>query len=969
MAPADRYFRQELAGEMTTACGFPVVAVLRSQGVVTEPTGSRALRRAAIIGVGRDFARLWNKEERATGFSMPEGEEAVISANTAAYLGVRPGDFLIVRVPQEGFARVNAPFVAGPSGTGGIRVKIRAIADDGAGGRFALENNQSAPYNVYLPLQLLAAKMGVTGFANTLLAASGEQPGATETLDRALQHTWTPADAGIVSSKPAPGLRQWTSRRIFVEDTLARAIAREKPASAGVLTYLVNSISLGERSTPYSFVAAVEPGIAAEDPRPGEIVIGDWLASDLEARPGDTVKLRYWTMGSGRALREQSEEFRISSVVPVIDDSAGRALMPDFPGIRHSGNCRDWETGTAVDLSKIRDKDEDYWKLYRGTPKAWIALADGQHIWKNPFGTVTAIRTRAGETAELPDPALRDLSPSLLGLAFMPVYQEGLRASAGSTDFGELFLGLGGLIVLAGLLLSGMLLSFYLRQRDSETELMRAIGFTNRRITWLLLPEVLAVTLAGGLLGVAAAMLYSRLVIAGLNTLWEEAVNTSSLSLFIRPETLAKGFLAGLLLNALLFTVILLRNRRRRRPLRYAQPGSRESHQSYRPRVMTYIRRSLLFRKVRMLTAITLLALGAFTILVTAINRRQGKHATDDPASGTGGFQLWMESALPVEPDLNIRAERAKAGIEEDTLLARCRFIPLPGIAGDDASCLNLNVVSKPGVLGVPAGYFDSKQAFSFVSLLPGLDPDHPWMGLLSSSGKGIIHGFADLTVLTWGLHRKVGDTLFYTDEQGRRLGIRIAGGLANSVFQGSLLVSDSILRLYFPSSARVNRLLIGSPKESAGTLARILEERLRDQGTVVVPAQERMAAFEGVSNTYLDVFILLGGLGVLLGTAGLAVLVMRSLHERKEERMLYPALGFPRTLIFRLVAGEYLVILFSGVLAGAVAAVAVNLPLIVHGGMHTIRYLLLLVVVLFANGILWIGWPVFLMIRKEKRR
>ncbi len=967
MAPADRFFLQELATGMSKECGFPVVAVLKTRGVVSSPAGGITLSRATIVGVDRSFAELWEKEEGEGGFLVPEGDEAVISANTAKFLDVKPGDEIVVRVSEEGFAPANAPFVSVQSATKGIRVKVAAVAGDRTGGKFGLENNQAAPFNIFLPLPLLAAKKGIAGFANTLLAASGDQPDPVDRLNRALRQSWTLPDAGIVETRPAPGIRQWASRRIFMEDTLCALLQDAVPDPVGILTYLVNEISLMGKSAPYSFVAAAGPGIATVDPRPGEIVINRWLSDDLDAQPGDTVTLRYWTLGTGRSLREQTALFRVSSVAPVEDNEAARALMPDFPGMKNSGNCRDWETGTPVDLKKIRGKDEEYWKRYRGTPKAWITLTDGQRLWKNPFGSVTAIRSGTDPGSSLPDEILRSLDPALLGLRFTPVYDEGLTASAGSTDFGELFLSLGALVVISGLILSGMLLSFYLRIRNREGALMRALGFTHRRITAILLPEILVISLAGGILGVAVAVGYSRLIVAGLNTLWEEAVNTTSLRMSVEPATLVRGFLAGMILNLILFLFILFRNRRNRLPSRYTRHGTKVGQGISRPGPAAYVCRSLRYRRTRTLTAVILMALGTFTVLVTAMNRRQGGRDSDNNRSGTGGFPLWMETGMPIEADLNSKTGRTKMGIDEDPVITRSRFVPLAGIGGDDASCLNLNLVTKPAVLGIPAAYFDRRSAFSFARLLPAIDHRHPWQSLLTPPGPGIILGFADQTVLTWGLHKKVGDTLFYTDEQGRRLGILIAGGLENSIFQGSILVADSLLRLHFPSSARVNRMLVETPAEMADTLARLLEERLRDQGTVVMPTRERIASFAAVTNTYLDVFILLGGLGLIIGTAGLAVLVMRTLHERKEELALLRALGFTPALTLRMLAGEFLFILVAGVAAGTLAATAVNLPLILHGGIHTLLYLLLLAGIVLAIGVLWICWTARRMMGKGR--
>jgi len=1019
----DRFLRRQLADEISRKCGMPVIGVLNTRGVASVPGNGRTLNRAEIIGVDAGFNRLWPADENGTGFPLPQAGEAVVSAGTAKELGVSPGDDIVVRIDREGFAPANAPFMAGSANTRGIRLRIRAIAGESQGGRFSLSNTQAAPANIFISQELLAEKMGVTGFINTLLAATGEKEHAADTLNRLLRETWLPADAGIVRTEPEPGLYQWISGRVFMEEAPANALKKALPGSASVLTYLVNSLSRAGFSTPYSFVAAVDPGIAPADPKPGQIVINTWLAGDLKARTGDTLSLTYYTMGLGRRLTEETAKFRVQAVVPLKNRVADRSLMPDFPGMIQSGNCRDWETGTPVDLARIRDKDEQYWKEYRGTPKAWITLADGQRLWKNPFGQVTAIRTWENPSTGRINEAFRRLDPSVIGGVFVPVFEEGLRASGGSADFGELFLGLGALVVVSGLLLSGMLLSFYLGQRKREGELMRALGFTNRRITALLLPEVLSVSVAGGIAGVALAILYSRLIVAGLNTLWQGAVNTSSLEIAVHAGTLLRGFLTGVLLNGILFSAVLFRSRRKALPSVYSgtgnamNPGHRVkiiagtvtamlavatavvlilyesgagrfypsatfmlagvlilaallvsawlfltnailTSRDLSGRVISLVIRNASGRKTRTLVAIALIALGTFTILVTGLNRRAGKHGSEETSGGTGGFGLWMESSLPVETDLNSPDGRAKAGLDKIPVLKGCRFIPLPGIPGDDASCLNLNRVARPGVLGVPARFFDARNAFSFVNLLPGADRDHPWALPEVPAGPRIINGFADQTVITWGLQKKIGDTLFYTGEQGEILGIRLAGGLENSLFQGSILVSDSLIRVFFPSAARVRTILVDVPGSIADTLARLLEDRFRDRGAVVRPAAERLAAFDAVENTYLDLFLLLGSFGLIVGTAGLAVLVMKSKREKSEEMALQSALGFPRKLICRLFTGEHLFILLAGITAGILAAVTGTLPVFFRDPAGAGSILGILAGIISINGIVWILLP-----------
>ena len=93
--------------------------------------------------------------------------------------------------------------------------------------------------------------------------------------------------------------------------------------------------------------------------------------------------------------------------------------MPEFPGIAGSSSCSDWEAGVPIKMGEIRDKDEDYWNRYRGTPKVFINYEKGKELWGNNFGPATAIRFPAGLTeTEIKSALTGSMDPSLTGFMF-----------------------------------------------------------------------------------------------------------------------------------------------------------------------------------------------------------------------------------------------------------------------------------------------------------------------------------------------------------------------------------------------------------------------------------------------------------------------------------------------------------------------------------------------------------------------
>jgi ABC-type antimicrobial peptide transport system permease subunit len=88
-----------------------------------------------------------------------------------------------------------------------------------------------------------------------------------------------------------------------------------------------------------------------------------------------------------------------------------------------------------------------------------------------------------------------------------------------------------------------------------------------------------------------------------------------------------------------------------------------------------------------------------------------------------------------------------------------------------------------------------------------------------------------------------------------------------------------------------------------------------------LTPASRRLAEFQAVENTYLSIFQALGGLGLLLGTAGLAIVVARNVLERRREFGLLEAVGFRAGQLRSLVFTEHRWLIFLGLLVGAASA------------------------------------------------
>ena len=67
----------------------------------------------------------------------------------------------------------------------------------------------------------------------------------------------------------------------------------------------------------------------------------------------------------------------------------------------------------------------------------------------------------------------------------------------------------------------------------------------------------------------------------------------------------------------------------------------------------------------------------------------------------------------------------------------------------------------------------------------------------------GLIPAIADETVIKWGLGLEVGDTLHYINSNGGTMELLLIGGLAPSVFQGNVIISNQRFLEQFPGKQR----------------------------------------------------------------------------------------------------------------------------------------------------------------------
>ena len=313
---------------------------------------------------------------------------------------------------------------------------------------------------------------------------------------------------------------------------------------------------------------------------------------------------------------------------------------------------------------------------------------------------------------------------------------------------------------------------------------------------------------------------------------------------------------------------------------------------------MWFVLKNAAWQPGRSKTCVTTVSLACCIIVAVGGNRHDAPPET--------AYAFVAESALPLHHSLNTPDGRFELGFSEQAsqLLSASEVIPFRVLPGEDVSCLNLYQPQKPQILGVADAVLDRSV----------------WRKLIpTQSHTGQVIAIGDEKSLRWILHHDADDEFIIQDEFGKPLHLHLHT-LENSLFQSQLIISEENFMKYFPSQSGYQYFLITTPPELMEETEQTLEKTLGDYGFDVTLASARLAGYRAVENTYISTFQSLGGLGVLLGTFGLALVLFRNIIERRGELATLRAFGFRRHLLSRMLFLENCFLLTVGMLIGIVA-------------------------------------------------
>src|SRR5215475_12526364 len=279
---ASGFFRGRLAGELQShdqfAANFngacPIVAL---EAVVTRDENNARASGVQVYGVDERFWKF-----HSANVTTPEGNDILVSRALAQELGAKQGDTLLLRIEKP--SAIPAESLHGRKDDLGrtVRLTMREVLPSGSLGEFSLRPQQGAVRAVFVELKKLQKNIEQVGKANViLLAAKNADSQSAQIAAQVLKDKFTLADLGLkLRALEQQQTISLESDSAVINDTLADVIYRmpntTRLEATSVLTYLINTIRLGDREIPYSLATALSwpnmPGLSDTIIRGGDLI-------------------------------------------------------------------------------------------------------------------------------------------------------------------------------------------------------------------------------------------------------------------------------------------------------------------------------------------------------------------------------------------------------------------------------------------------------------------------------------------------------------------------------------------------------------------------------------------------------------------------------------------------------------------------------------------------------------------------
>jgi putative ABC transport system permease protein len=185
------------------------------------------------------------------------------------------------------------------------------------------------------------------------------------------------------------------------------------------------------------------------------------------------------------------------------------------------------------------------------------------------------------------------------------------------------------------------------------------------------------------------------------------------------------------------------------------------------------------------------------------------------------------------------------------------------------------------------------------------------------------------------------GDRVEMTNPAGDRRTVTVAGVLkTDAIFQGSLWPKTAVAEFMSPATSETRAFLAAAPGSTPSRLAAIardLQAATVTQGTDVSTFTQIVADELGRTTSFMRLLEVYLGFGLLIGIAGLGVVMVRAARERRHEIGTLRAMGLQGRVVSRAFLIEAFFIAGGGVIIGTSLALVTAYQVVVNSSAFSI--------------------------------
>ena len=904
--------------------------------------------------------------------------EAVINEYLADQLNIIVGDNVQFRCGYFSNLSPSFSFYGDTQEIFVKRVKISKIIPNRGSGRFSTTVNQGIEPLILFNLCEFQEKLAVLKKVNLYLAGGKT---SLDNLHEIINSAFCLSDFGFNIKEFSNQWKLLLSEQLFITPGMLSNIKDAVPECYTVFSYFINSAEYSSKTSPFHFIVGLDRKFLIDQYNltlaDNQAVINEWIVEDLNIKDKAEFILDYFITTNNQKLVNSTNTLIVKDIKPISFFTSFKGLIPDFPGLSGKATCNEWDPSIPINLDKVRDKDEEYWNDWGFTPKILITYSKAKDLWSTEQAVATGILIPSTVNFNQLDKKLtKTLTQSEKGY-FIEDYIDRVSTSGNnSINFAELFIGLSFLLIVATVCLLIFIVQIFYTARKDEIFILKATGFSRKKIVRIYLIEILFFTFPGIIMGVCLGLVYNYFLMNGLTTIWYEAARLDTVVMYFSVKNILIGAISSLAIN--IFAAFCVINKIIRKIVTPTKPKKAKSKNGqikysilsasilillllslailYYYKIVDssvavffiagglllllfpvlaiifiklaiikrqksfsikhFILGSINYNLSRTVSIILITSLSVFMIVSIGGNKLITN--TTNSQVGTGRYEISINTAQAISPQQD--------NYSESWQIPDSKILPIRIKEGDEASCLNLNQVRNPRIAGVDSKILSSELRFKIVE---EVQKGAGWEILDSQLPNRNIPAISDKGVLKWSMGLRTGDSLDIKAEDGQIYSLVFMSALSSSIFQGSVLISEENFLKLFPSSKGYNRFLIDLPdSENSQDSVKILKRILRSYGPVVRNSIDILDEYYSVQNSYISIFFQLGLMAVIFAVAGISILLLKKIQEERNEISIQRVIGFRKRMVFKQLFAENFITILYGIFAGVVSSIIALLPI-----------------------------------------